>query len=277
MKEGGSAGAPEILRVPLRVRHNAGRGNRAHPARRALPCVYGLRVINTNCFISFDDSSAALRYLPLQTAKCQIFVYAPLPNISPKILYTPSTLTRLDPRAHRLEFIPCCRRLMISVSSKKVRAVVQDTHIGVIRNGYDGVTHGIARKNCRVFRRKLGGKVRLQIHQILAEHSGPDHVNTHQIWPSAAFFELLAPQGKLIQRSVRPGQPFDQNSGFLGEVLQVSRQSRKPIRSVPFNIEKRQGNGGRRRPLRTGWGQTQEGYNEDRGKTFRAVPARQKP
>src|SRR5215469_16093094 len=107
MKEGGFTGVPEILCVPLRVRHNAWRRDRPHPVLGALPCSYGLRIINANGFVFFNDSSAAFRNLPFQAATSQIFVYAPLPNIAPKVSCTASTLTGLNPRSHRLEFIPC--------------------------------------------------------------------------------------------------------------------------------------------------------------------------
>jgi hypothetical protein len=100
-------------------------------------------------------------------------------------------------------------------------------------------------------------------------NSGPDHVNTHQIWPSAAFFEFAGATGQ-ADPEIRPAGAavLTRIPVSWVKVLQVSRQSRKPIRGVPFNIEKRQGNGGMRRPLRTGRSQTQEGYNEDRGQNL---------
>src|SRR5271169_2928849 len=98
--------------------------------------------------------------LPFQAAASQIFGDTPLPNVAPKIFLAFGPLTRLNASGHLLKLIPSFRRLRIAVLSQKIRTIIQNTDIGVMRYSHQFVAHGVARDHDGILRGELSREIR---------------------------------------------------------------------------------------------------------------------
>lgn len=240
-KESDLSGAPEVLCVPQAVGRYARRRDRTHPASCALPRANHRRIVYADRLIVFNDSTPAIAHLPFQAAAGQIFVDAALPDVAPKIFVTFGSFAGLNSGGHLLKFVPGFGRLAVAVLSKKTGAVIQKTNVGVMRHGHPFVADRVAGQRGGILRGQLRSKVGLQIHQILIQYSGPDHINAKHVGSGGAFLEQLAPQGQLIERAIGARQAFDLNSRLRGELLQIMGQRGVQSGGIPLDIQKRKG------------------------------------
>src|SRR5580658_4770743 len=146
-QEGCIPRAPEVLSVPQSVGRDARWRDRTYPVGGALPSPNHLRIVHANSHIIFENSSASITDLPFQATAGQIFVDAPLPNVAPKVFLTIGPFARLNPCSHSLQLIPCFGRFTIAVLSQKIRAIIQNTNIGVMRYSHHLVTYTVAREH----------------------------------------------------------------------------------------------------------------------------------
>jgi len=121
--------------------------------------------------VILNDPSTAFVNLPFESVAGQSFGICSLPGITPEILLAFGALAALNPQSHSLKLAPRFWRMIITIFAEKVRAVLQNTNLHSIRNGYEPPIHGIAGEQLRLDGRNLLRQIGAQIDQVPLQNS----------------------------------------------------------------------------------------------------------
>ena len=156
------------------------RRNRADPAPGALEGGDGLRVVDADSEVLFDDDAAAVGNLPLQRVAGQTLVGRALPDEAPEVGVL-GALGFLNGRRHLLQLGPGRRRGIEAMLLEQVGAVVEDSGVGVPGDADEFAVHRVVVDDAIEVLGALPADRLGEIDGVGRQNARPDDVDHHGV------------------------------------------------------------------------------------------------